>query len=139
MPIENQGPATHDAARDPRLARLLSLEFGSTETELAALTRDIMTAVAQRSNDVRAWWSVIAAWSRTVVPIGVALAAAALVIVVNAPSELMTHFPSSYPDAASARGVGVVDILATRTTSDDVIAVFVPPTADELLKAAVRR
>ncbi|HEY9228422.1 MAG TPA: hypothetical protein VIP11_17325, partial [Gemmatimonadaceae bacterium] len=67
------------------------------------------------------------------------LGAAALLVVLRTSSELMTRIPSSYPDAESARGVAVVDILATRTTSADVVAAFVPQTADDLLKAAVRR
>jgi hypothetical protein len=138
MAIEHQR-TTIDPERDPHLANLLRQEFGTSAVEVGDRARAVMTAVAQRPHGAHAWWSVIAIWSRAVVPVSAALAAAALLVVLRGPSELMTRIPTSYPDAESGRGVAVVDILTTRTTSGDVVAALLPPTADELLEAAVRR
>jgi hypothetical protein len=128
-----------DPDRDPRLAQLLRREFGSTESENADRAQRVIGAVAQQSKDIRAGWRVITSWSRTVVRIGSAIAAATLFMLFRAPSDLVRNPPMAVSDAGTDRGDAVVAIITTRSTIDQVVATFVPTTPDDLLTAAVRR
>jgi len=128
-----------DPEPDPRLAQLLRQEFGSPESEVADRAQRVIGAVAQESMDVRGGWSLITSWSRTVVRIGSVIAAAALLMLFRAPSDLISNLPLAVSGAGTDRGDAVVAIIATRSTIDQVVAAFVPTTPDELLTAAVRR
>jgi hypothetical protein len=128
--------SAHDPARDPRLAHFLSAEYGTSDFEMTGRARAIVAAIAARDHDSRAWWAVIANWSRALVPISVAVAAAVLVLLRIPAVELASTGGS---DARYARDVSVVDILTTRTTSREVVATLAPPTADDLLQAALQR
>jgi len=128
--------SAHDPERDRRLAHLLTAEYGTSHFEMAGRARAILAAIAARDRDARAWWAGIATWSRALVPISVAVAATMLLLLRVPSAELAS---SGGSDARYARDVSVVDILTTRTTSREVVATLAPPTADDLLQAALQR
>ena len=138
MTIDRSGPGANDPDRDPRLARFLQREYAVNELELNRVTQAINSVVRRRSNDAPPWWVVIATWSRAVVPIGLAVAATASFMLLRT-SSASSMARASVQANQSGRGVSAVEIVATRTTSDDVVAALLPPTADDLLQAAVRR
>jgi hypothetical protein len=133
---EHPHSSAHDPERDPQLAHFLSAEYGMSHFAMTGRARAIAAAVATRAHDSRVWWAVIANWSRALVPISVAVAAAVLVLLRIPAAELSSPGGS---DALYARDVSVVDILTTRTTSRELAATLTPPTADDLLQAALRR
>lgn len=137
MTDEHLRRTTIDPQRDPRLARLLAEEYGVTKSALAGRVQSIIEAVAKQSDETAPWWTTLATWSRALVPLGVAIAASVFCFLLRAPSATLTPNPARYPD--SVGGVTIVEILASRATSQDVVAVLMPATADELLTAAVQR
>jgi len=137
MTDEHLRRATTDPERDPQLGRLLAEEYGANESALTGRVQSIIAAVARQSDEPRLWWTALATWSRALLPLSTAVAATMFCFFLRAPSVTLTPNSVAYPDASG--GITVVGILATRATSQDIVAVLIPATADDLLTAAVRR
>jgi len=134
-----------DPRPDPSIShalRRVGADDATSARELAALRRRILEQaepLLRRRRHQGVWWEYAVAWRRTLVPVALTAAAVAMFGILNAPRRpIPEHFVVG-ERTTSAPGPELLDAVANRVSSGDLLDLIVSGTGTEARANASRR